>query len=523
MHSDVLIIGSGIASLQLAKLISNDLNVIILTKSKIFHSNSNLAQGGIAATISVTDDFKKHGLDTIEAGRFHNNAEVVKRITKKAPELIHQLIEDGCAFDRDQNGNLQLGMEGAHSEKRIVHGGGDATGKRVVEFLGNSLGRNVTVVENFFVHELLQNHKKECIGVKGTYPNGKISCFFAAHTVVATGGCGQIYSLTSSEYTITGDGIALAYMTGAAVTDMEFMQFHPTLLSIDGKTVGLISEAVRGEGARLITEQGDFIMKNVHPYKDLAPRHIVSQTIYSYLKNGEKIYLDISCINDFQQRFPSITKMCIENGIDLSEKRIPVAPGSHFLMGGIEADLMGRTNINGLYAIGEAACTGFHGANRLASNSLLEGLFMGNQLAQFINRAVYKPSSYFIKEKEVLNDDKPIMLPNANEIKERMMDNVGIVREENSLRKHLEWLENYDIPNLLSINLSYMSPSDKEKVFMLIISWLITKSALARTESRGGHFREDYPKEKEKWLKRKIIHKKEEAGKDEYNQIAKTT
>ncbi|MFT8321920.1 MAG: L-aspartate oxidase [Bacillus sp. (in: firmicutes)] len=523
MQADVLIIGSGIASLQLAKLISNHLNVIILTKSKIVHSNSYLAQGGIAATVSKQDDFKKHGLDTIEAGRFHNNTDVVKTITKKAPDLIQELVRDGCAFDRDKNGELLLGMEGAHSEKRIVHGGGDATGKRVVEFLTDSLGNNVTIIEDFFVDELLQNNQKECIGAKGEYISGQQDCFFATHTVIATGGCGQIYSFSSSEKTITGDGIALAYLSGAAITDMEFVQFHPTLLSIEGKTKGLISEAVRGEGARLVTEQGVYIMENVHPFKDLAPRHIVSQTIYSYLKKGEKVYLDISSISDFEQHFPSITKICRRNGVDLAEKKIPVAPGCHFLMGGIEADLFGRTTVKGLYAIGEAACTGFHGANRLASNSLLEGLFMGKQLAEYIHTTDYRPASYFVhKRREIDHGNKPI-LPDQNTIKARMMECVGIVRNERGLQNHLQWLESCGIKDSIPYNLDVFSSKDKEIIFMLMTSWFITKSALARTESRGGHFREDFPEEKEEWFKRKIIHKLEEAGIYEYNKIAKTT
>ncbi|MGP7817714.1 L-aspartate oxidase [Niallia sp. 01092] len=522
MKSDVLIIGSGLASLQLAKLLSKHLNVMILTKSHSFHSNSYLAQGGVAASISKQDDFKKHALDTLEAGRFHNNVEVVKTITKNAPDLIHELLGGGCAFDQDDNGNLLLGMEGAHSENRIVHGGGDSTGKRLVEFLTHSLGNNVTILENFFVDELIQNNQNECIGVKGTHANGQQDCFFAAHTVLATGGCGQIYSLTSSENTITGDGIALAYLAGAAVTDMEFVQFHPTLLSIEGKTVGLVSEAVRGEGARLISEKGSYIMEGVHPYKDLAPRHIVSQTIFSHIKKGEKVYLDISSIQHFEQRFPSISKMCIQNGIDLAKKKIPVAPGSHFLMGGIETDLIGRTTIKGLYAIGEAACTGFHGANRLASNSLLEGLFMGKQLAWYISTTNYLPSTFIRKETKVSHLGTPLSLPEVNVLKESMMENVGIVRKKQDLQNQLHWLKGFGIHDL-SINLDTFSSKEKEIAFMLITAWLITKSALARTESRGGHYREDFPEEKEEWLKRKIVHKKEKVGHDEYNKIAKTT
>ena len=225
------------------------------------------------------------------------------------------------------------------------------------------------------------------MGVKVKDHKGRNQSVIADHVVIATGGIGQIYSFTSSAATVTGDGIALAFRAGAELTDMEFVQFHPTLLYANGKGVGLVSEAVRGQGARLVTEDGTYIMEGVHPYKDLAPRHVVSQTIYQNMKKGKSVYLDITSIQNFEAQFPTVTSICKEHGIDLHVGKLPVVPGCHFLNGGIRTDLNGQTSISGLYAIGEAACTGVHGANRLASNSLLEGLYFGDKLAEYINEA----------------------------------------------------------------------------------------------------------------------------------------
>ena len=238
--------------------------------------------------------------------------------------------------------------------------------------------------------------KRNVSGSKVKNEKNEIETFLANHIVLASGGCGQLYSYTSNADTVTGDGIALAYRAGAEITDMEFIQFHPTLLYVNGQTRGLISEAVRGEGARLVTAEGKAIMEGIHPLGDLAPRHIVSQIIYDYLRQGIEVFLDISKVHEFPNRFPNITAMCVNNGVDLKEGKIPIAPGSHFLMGGIKTDLIGGTSLHGLYAIGEVACTGIHGANRLASNSLLEGLYMGAGLAEWVNSQPVEESTHMI-------------------------------------------------------------------------------------------------------------------------------
>ncbi|WP_284036096.1 L-aspartate oxidase [Neobacillus sp. 114] len=505
--SDVVIIGSGIAALQLAVHLSENNNVRVLTKSKLRTANSYLAQGGIAAAIGPADHPEKHVEDTLEAGAFHNDPEAVREIIYEAPNLIQEISK---VFDRDSDGKLQLGMEGAHSEHRIVHAGGDATGKNVVEYLISKLKAHITVEEDTFAYELVINPvNNHCIGVKVKDSKGNLKVHFASHIILATGGCGQLYRYTSNAQTVNGDGIALAYRAGADIIDMEFIQFHPTLLYVNGETKGLISEAVRGEGANLISVEGTPIMEGVHPLGDLAPRHIVSQTIYDYLKNGHKVFLDITNVRDFEVRFPTITELCENNGIHLTEGKIPVVPGSHFLMGGIKTDLIGRTSIQGLYAIGESACTGLHGANRLASNSLLEGLYHGKKLADWINKAPTEIIPAISVTTKSRHTHKKLKLPSIQQIKNSMMDQVGIVRNELALTNQKKWLEQFKIDELQTID--SFSKQELTKIFMLITAKLITESALKRTESRGGHFRSDYPiEDNQNWLQKSIIHTKKE-------------
>lgn len=515
--ADVLIIGSGVAALQLAKRLRDDKNVIIITKSFLENGNSNLAQGGVAAAVGKSDCPDSHYADTLEAGGYHNDRGVAWAVTREAPGLIEELWKDGCRFDTDAQGGLLLGMEGAHSENRIVHGGGDATGRRIMAHLASAIAGKFTVIENMFVFDLIIDPcGQRCIGAKGKYADGGIETFFADHIVLATGGCGQLYSHTSNAETVTSDGIALAYKAGAEIADMEFIQFHPTLLYLDGKTHGLISEAVRGDGGKLVTEKGDAIMEGIHPLEDLAPRHIVAQTIYDHLRAGTPIYLDVSAIENFAERFPTITALCEKNHVDW-KTRIPVAPGSHFLMGGVKTDLIGRTSINGLYAIGETACTGLHGANRLASNSLLEGLFMGEKLSEWLNgdegTVRTLPGKMGKKSPFTRSKKRDVQLPEINDIKQSMMDNVGIVRSEAGLVKQKRWLESFHIKDLLNADLDHLTLDEMTRGFMLITAWLITESALERTESRGGHYRSDYPAEDNHiWMDREIIQKRSESN-----------
>jgi L-aspartate oxidase len=522
-YDDVLIVGSGVAALQLAAFLNKHINVRVLTKSKVRNANSYLAQGGIAAAIGKQDHPAKHFMDTLKAGRFHNNEESVRKIVNEAPALIREIFAKGSVFDQDSKGEMLLGLEGAHSEKRIVHSGGDATGKNVVEYLISQLKENVKIEEDVFAYELIVKESR-CIGVKTKKPDGEIHVFYGNNIILATGGCGQLYTYTSNAETVTGDGIAMAYLAGAQVEDMEFNQFHPTLLYINGETKGLVSEAVRGEGGILVTEDGTPIMEGVHPLKDLAPRHVVSQKIYEYISKGKSIYLDIHSIPNFTERFPSITEICKENGVDVSAGRIPVVPGSHFLMGGIKTDLIGRTSIDGLFAIGEASCTGLHGANRLASNSLLEGLYQGKKLSEWINQSRMKPlSSEPIKIRNKMNE-KQADLPEKSFIKNKMMEHVGIVRNKELLLEQKNWLAQFKVNEIKELD--EYSINDIERIFMVIVAELITESALKRTESRGGHYRSDYPDEDDRnWIHQTITHilkRKEEKSHEQIQTIFTT-
>ncbi|KXH80630.1 L-aspartate oxidase [Sporosarcina sp. HYO08] len=505
--NDVLIIGSGVAALQLATLLHHGQTVRMLTKSHCTHTNSYLAQGGIAAAVGIEDDPSKHIVDTLEAGRFHNNNEVVCEILNKAPTLIRDFSNRSEIFDQDRNGNLLLGLEGAHCEKRIVHSGGDATGKNVVDYLLSKCSDNITVEENVIAYELIIDPgENRCVGVKAKNPDGKIRHLYANYVILATGGCGQVYAYTSSAETITGDGIAMAYLAGVEIVDMEFIQFHPTLLIKNGQTKGLISEAVRGEGAVLVTEDGTPIMEGVHLLKDLAPRHIVAQTIFDVMESGKDVYLDIGCVQEFEKRFPTITAMCRDHGIDLSKNRIPVAPGSHYVMGGIQTDGMGRTSLKGLFAIGEASCTGFHGANRLASNSLLEGLYQGEKLAHWINEQPVRTvhSSMPISTPTPSVQSKKANLPDVHLLRKLMMKRVGIVRMKEQLAQQKKWLEQVSIHDFTTLD--HYSNEELTSIFLWINAALITEAAFYRTESRGGHYRSDFPYEDDDtWGKRTII------------------
>ncbi|MDQ0219355.1 L-aspartate oxidase [Peribacillus cavernae] len=503
--SEVIVVGSGIAALQTALGAAITKNVIIFTKDKLRSSNSYLAQGGIAAAISAEDSTDKHAQDTLLAGRNYNNPDAVLKLVQEAPAVMNSLILSGMEFDRERGGKVSLGMEGAHSERRIMHRDGDATGKYLIEHYLSQLEKSsIKVMEEKEVIELIIGEDDSCIGVKTLDPEGRKESYYGNHIVLATGGCGALYRFTSNSPGVTGDGIAMALKAGARIKDMEFIQFHPTLLFINGKTHGLVSEAVRGEGAKLVTESDKKVMEGVHPLNDLAPRHIVAQTIYAYLQQGERVYLDISMIPAFKKRFPTISLLCERNGIDNSSGKIPVAPGNHFLMGGIETDNVGRTSVRGLYAVGEAACSGVHGANRLASNSLLEGIVFGKAVGSFIASEPERelPNQRF----EPTNRSHIPTLPSLSELSEKLMRYAGIIRNETGLETLLDWLGSFDLAEVLEGSGSGLTKEQIRAANGILVAWLIAESALCRKESRGGHFRSDYPVENDKdWLKQSVV------------------
>jgi L-aspartate oxidase len=496
-QSDVLVIGSGIAGLMMAELLSSYRNVTIITKSKWKHSNSKLAQGGIAAAISKEDHWLDHFFDTLAAGDNHNSEEMTRLLVKDGLEMVKHLIDIGVPFDRNKSGNFILGQEGAHRLRRILHAGGDATGDAIVSTLFERVRAHTTIIEEEMAIDLIIENKC-CQGVWTINTQGEKTLYYSSSVVLAAGGAGGLYPITSNDSSVTGDGFALAYRAGAALADLEFVQFHPTMLVCNGKAQGLISEAVRGEGAVLLTENGNRLMAGVHEQEDLAPRDVVSRAIFHKLQEGERVYLDITNVSHFHERFPTISSMCKKNGIDLKQGLLPVMPGAHFNMGGISTDKKGSTTIPNLYAVGEVAHTGVHGANRLASNSLLEGIVFAKQAANAI-----LTSSHSVRPSAVLNFETVKLTneyPAKEKIQEVMQKYVGIVRNEEGLQFAVRWFESY-LKKISSISINNdLSIEEITALNMLTSGWLITSAALKRTESRGGHYRADYPsKDQLRW------------------------
>jgi L-aspartate oxidase len=510
-QTDVIIIGSGIAALSAAYHLRHK-QVTIITKSSWEKSNSMLAQGGIAAAVNTKDSWKKHYEDTLIAGCYHNDSKNVEHLVQDGPTEILEWCQRGMTFDCDLNGQFLLGKEGAHSQHRIIHAGGDATGREVTQFLYQATLPLVTVIENEMATDLIVKDSV-CLGVATKSANGTMKRYLASKTIIASGGCGAVYGHTSNADIITGDGIAMAYRAGAKIADMEFIQFHPTMLNIDGRCVGLVSEAVRGEGASLINQNGEAFMDKLHPQGDLAPRDVVSRAIYYEMKKGNDVFLDISNLSNFSTRFPTISKLCEQYEINLDDGLIPVAPGMHFLMGGIQTNDKGETNILNLFAIGEAACTGVHGANRLASNSLLEGLVFGKRVA---NNLLSLPFEQPDRSVDVLTyisrTDEVIELPTKKQIQEIMTNYVGIQRTEAELTFAVNWFNFYQNQfTFWAFNVKNFTTEQIEIINMLTIGWLISTSAINRTESRGGHFRLDFPETNDKdWRQKQLIRMKDD-------------
>lgn len=507
----VIIIGSGLAALTLADRLCNDKNVIILTKSSIDRSNSIKAQGGIAAAIDSQDNWESHFMDTIIAGCKFNDDQAVEILVKKGPSAIEKLIEQGFSFDTDKFGNIQLGKEGAHQHRRILHAGGDATGKKLMEFLFQRLSKNVLTIEGESVVDLIIEDDR-CIGVITSNNTSKFSTYYANHVVLASGGCGGVYQVSSNDSTVMGDGLALAYRAGAELSDLEFIQFHPTMLYTNNYCYGLVSEAVRGEGAILRLEDGTSIMKGVHPLGDLAPRDIVAREIHRNLKRGNLVFLDISMIDNFCQKFPTITSICERANIKVENGSIPVAPGAHFFMGGIKTDLLGLTTVKGLYAVGEIANNGVHGANRLASNSLLEGLVFSNLLADYL-LACPKRAHHYNHQGLKRNRTQKVMLnlPTVEEVRELMTKYVGIERSHQELLFAKEWIEQFEFHRFNQEHIHFYNKNQMEIINLLTTCWLIITSALQRTESRGGHYRSDYPMTNDSvWKTKHIVRQNKE-------------
>jgi L-aspartate oxidase len=498
MKADFLVVGSGIAGLNFAIQASEHGSVLLLTKKKMLESNTNLAQGGIAAVFSAKDTFSLHMKDTLKAGDGLCDREAVEIMVKNAPEEIEKLISLGTAFDREGN-TLALGMEGGHSRKRIVHRG-DMTGAEVEKAMIRRVksDRHIRILENHLAFDLILKGGR-CIGVRALdKTNGRSVDCFANAVTLATGGMCGFYSNTSNPDIATGDGVAMGFRAGCEVEDVEFVQFHPTALRRKGKPFFIISEAVRGEGGVLRNSKGKRFVD------ELGSRDVVARAIFNELKKG-KVYLDMRKMGAafVKKRFPTIHRTCLENGIDVSREMLPVEPVAHYACGGLRTDTEGKTNIRGLFAFGEVACNGVHGANRLASNSLLESLV-------FSSRAVDAARTYVAgKEIDFANTPQPTLsktrpLEIKEALKSVMWQKVGIVRNEEGLRAALKKIAalNAELRKAAgnAINLDIIEIRN-----MLTAARLTAYAALARNESRGCHFREDYPEKEKAWERHLVL------------------
>lgn len=505
---DVVIIGSGIAGVYTALSIPKHAKVLIITKETIEINNSVLAQGGIAVSLDQHDSPELHFKDTIYAGAGLCDESAVKVLVTEAAENIATLCLYGVNFDRDEENQLALTREGAHSMNRIIHTG-DATGKEVCDTLVRAVSKldNVTIKECTFAVDLITENN-ECRGVLAQSGDGSLIAYYAPVVVCASGGYGRLYYHTTNPEVATGDGAAMAYRAGAKLMDMEFVQFHPTVLFHPENKSFLISEAVRGEGALLKNIKGERFMPGYHQMAELAPRDVVSRAIFQEMKKtgSDHVFLDITHKDRsyLEYRFPTIFKTCLSYGIDMSKDYIPVAPSQHYSMGGIKTDEWGRAGIKGFYAVGEAACNGIHGANRLASNSLLEGLVFGRRIGREVERNLeeikkhsgVKPSVRFFKERQKKELDAVAL---KEKLQRLMQQNVGIVRNRESLSQAMENIlkMNEELHNVELSNNQLMELKN-----MLFLSSLVVKGALLREESRGAHFRSDFPaNDNENWLK----------------------
>jgi len=555
---DVVVVGAGAAGLYAALCLPDTLQVGLITKDTLSTGASDWAQGGIAAAIDPADSPVLHVEDTMRAGAGLCDLDAVKFLVEQAPECIQSLVDMGVTFDR-KGSQLALTLEAAHSRPRVLHAA-DTTGRKVVSTLTAQVLRrqNITVLQQAFALSLWLNPQTgRCQGISLIY-NSQVSWVQAGAVVLATGGGGQVYAQTTNPEVSTGDGVAIAWRAGAILRDLEFVQFHPTALTKPGAPHFLISEAVRGEGAHLVDTQGRRFAFDYHPDGELAPRDVVSRAIFSHLQreagsgeehsnaptnpkqqeNGESssptlqcVYLDLQAIpaDTIRHRFPNIIQVCQQWGIDVFHEPIPVAPAAHYWMGGIAADLMNRTSIAGLYAIGETASTGVHGANRLASNSLLECLVFGAQLRQI------KPEELKITHNEfpiphlAVKDwasQKDKMAALRVELQQLVWQSAGICRSEAVLEKAIAQIEVWRsefaaLPfsqHLLSLpptkTLRFDLPdADRqlrtwgETYNLLDVAHLILKSAAFRTESRGGHYRVDYPKAHPNWQVHTLVQK----------------
>ena len=506
--ADVIVVGSGIAGLTTAlQARTYGLSVLIVTKSKVDEGSTKWAQGGIAAALGPGDTPDQHLKDTLVAGADLCDVEAVRVLVTEGPEAVRKLIERGAIFDTEDSGEIALTREGGHLRNRILHAGGDATGAEVSRALLAAVHDDpeIEVVEDALVLDAIKDANGAVCGVTlhviGAGSRDGVGRALGKAVVLATGGLGQVFAQTTNPSVSTGDGVALALRAGAKVADVEFIQFHPTVLWRDTSQAGqqpLISEAVRGEGAILLNHRGEKFMAAVHPQADLAPRDIVAKEIFNQMREAHvpHMWLDATSVKDFAGRFPTIYASCMANGIDPEKQLIPVAPASHYASGGVLVDLNGESTVPGLYVCGESACTGAHGANRLASNSLLEGLVFGARISEHIaaHLAAQTEPVEDSEEERVLIDPS-IRIP----LQLAMSEGAGVMRSTKSLQATLTTLEQLGKRRIDKPGVDAWEVSN-----LYFLATAIVRSALERKESRGSHWRSDFLETHKEWQKRII-------------------
>jgi L-aspartate oxidase len=496
---DLLVLGSGVAGLSAAiRAARAGLTALVLTKGELSSSTTQYAQGGVAAALTAGDSPELHFADTLTAGAGLCDPDAVRVLVSEGPDRVRDLIALGAVFDRTGDGEaaaLALAREGGHSLARIVHAGGDATGAEIERALVASVRAldAIEVRERCFTAELLVDAGR-CVGVVAIDPDGTTFEVRARHTVLATGGAGQMYAVTTNPALSTGDGIAMAIRAGAAVADLEFVQFHPTALHHPVMPRPLLSEALRGEGAVLRDEHGIAFMAGEHPLGDLAPRDVVSRAITRRLleRGIDHVWLDATSIDDFASRFPTIWAACTAAGLDPTREWLPVAPAAHYLCGGLVTDLDGATTIPGLWACGEASCSGVHGANRLASNSLLDGLVFGPRIVDAIERGKSGPSETGVLRGILGDPPAPAFSDGAETVPVLTLESLqhlmtldaGVMRDAVSLEH---------AARSLAVPLPGVDIASWELANLVTVARALVRSAAMRRESRGTHTRLDHP------------------------------
>lgn len=516
LFTDCLVIGAGIAGLRSAIEAAQNRTVTLICKNGLEDSNTWQAQGGIASVLEKTDSFESHIKDTLKAGANLNDVETVEMVVKQGPELIRQLQQWGTEFDTKDEKILTT-LEGGHSSPRVIHAHGDETGKVIIQTLIRKVKENpnIRILENFFTIDLLTDDENKCVGIIGSKDSNP-QIIWAANTILATGGAGRLYRETTNPSGSTADGLAMGYRAGTELCDLEFMQFHPTTLYVAGASRALITETLRGEGAVLKDCNNKAFMKEYHPDAELAPRDIVSRAILNQMlkTSSTHVYLDIRHFDKekFKKRFPKITELCETFDIDINREMIPVRPSAHYMIGGIKTDENAGTSVKNLYAAGEVASTGLHGANRLGSNSLLEGLVFGKIAGQNASEQIPKQTSHIshplIKfEIPESNRTRLDVADVTNSLRALMWRNVGITRRRQPLTEAgeiIRFWKRYVMDKIFS------TPEAWQCQNMLTVSELIAHAANKREESRGVHFRQDYPNPDDKKYRKHFIIKKSE-------------